>query len=238
MKRDELVEALAGHYGDTAKLTLPQVREMALDRRDGLHADLLTPPRAARIFRGLEDLSPSVVARLADLRPAALDASGAGYARLTEGLHASGDRDRSWSLSRAVAERFARSDYLHRKPSSPGRLDAVLVGEWAEHHLVLDPEAVADLPELSRVRPARWRGSSAADAVREEREVCAAGPVRLLAVSYSRRDVEGGLSAALDAALSSSGPARAEARPEHPYVTEMLRASGLPPRTWRILREL
>ena len=142
---------LVEHYSHARKLSAPRI-QVLLGLREK-HA-FLRPPSAARLYRGLYNVSPARAGRLAG--------------------PTSPVRDKSWTTSPEVAHRFARGEFVKPEQLDASLLGVVMEAEADPEYMLLDAAAIADLPEVGGVVNEIW-GMPLAESIREEAEVIVLG---------------------------------------------------------------
>ncbi len=142
---------LVEHYSHTRKLSAPRIQTL-LGLRE--KHSFLRPPAAARLYRGLYNVSPARAGRLAG--------------------PTSPVRDKSWTTRPEVADRFARGEFVKPEQIDTSLLGVVLEADADPEYMLLDAEAIADLPEVGGVVNKIW-GMPLAESIREEAEVLVLG---------------------------------------------------------------
>jgi hypothetical protein len=142
---------LVEHYSHARKLSAPRIQAL-LGLREKYA--FLRPPAAARLYRGLYNVSPARAGRLAG--------------------PTSPVRDKSWTTSPEVAHRFARGEFVKPEQLDASLLGVVMEAEADPEYMLLDAAAIADLPEVGGVVNEIW-GMPLAESIREEAEVIVLG---------------------------------------------------------------
>ena len=155
ISEDTVKAWLVEHISDVAKMSRP--RMLALKALEGTYP-YLAPPAATTVHRGLRNIVPAS----ADSWPAESDPI----------------RDKSWSLVRSSAERFARGEWTLDTPIA-GRVGVLIEATADPSLLLLNPELLAALPGVGDYVHPIWN-EPLSKAIRDEQEVLALGSMPII----------------------------------------------------------
>lgn len=149
---------LVEHISDNRKM--PRPRMVLLKSLEDTYP-YLKPPDAVQVYRGLRNLDPDALAKWPPTSDAVLD--------------------KSWSLTSAVAEKFARCEWTIVEPEAD-KTGAVLTAKADATMLLLNPALLASTPGIGDVVHPIW-GEPLAKALMDEMEVLALGSMPIVDVS-------------------------------------------------------
>lgn len=163
---DVVCEWLRQHYSMAPKLTRPRIAKL-MEAREVY--PFLAAPKCEYVYRGLSNIRPSMVGKLLD--------------------ETDPTRDKSWTTDFDQAVAFAAGKYIRPEDVDPEATGVVLIAKAEPERMLLDAEAIAAISEVADYVNPIW-GTPLRDAILDEREVIAHGPLTVVQVRAVSTDAK------------------------------------------------